>query len=418
MVTKMLVIIALMFINLPLNNAIDNDAKTYVHMEQKLHSDLFKGYAKYKSPSTNVTTIKLRFILRYFWFDENEEEFFIHTWAYLSWKDPRLTWKPEDYENIQQTLVRSMSIWGPPYLFSNVKYSFDEFGVEQLSSWRCTLRNSGSVRAVIQLTLRTSCKSKINNWPYDIQYCSFKFVPNPFKRLLSGQSTRYRDKVLYDYPSKHGLAVLLELSYASGWDILDYNTSYERTNTSMYYLEFNFLVERQASSYATIVIVPAIALAVFTLCSMFLDVRHNVRILIACFSFLSHVSLLEILSFFVPRKAVESPLILSFICSSIIITACIIFLTIALNSVLRMKISPTSKIVGFNEQILGTALKYFIFPKWEVDLNVGTDDLNSLAKTRITFVSIVNSLFIYLFTFVYLILYCIYMPRPTSNLVL
>ncbi|XP_039761121.1 acetylcholine receptor subunit gamma-like [Pararge aegeria] len=405
MITMLVIILTLVsLIDVTINSAIDNRS-TDIKAEQRLRSDLLKDYISYKPPSADTTTVQIKFILKHFSFNEEDDNFEMSTWVFLEWQDSRLAWKPEDYSNIDETKIRSMFIWRPSCSFKNVDQLNDDANTEWVKpSAVCKLMSEGNVTCALQLYHQTNCEAKLNNWPYDTKNCTFIFIARRSVPIHSEQHHR----VKFSFPPEK--TALNSLTYGPGWDLIDYNSSITQINGTS--IQFNFVFQRQALGFVTIVIIPSLATAAFTLCSVFLDFRCYIRIVMISFSLLIHFSLLEIMSVFLPFHEVATPFILLFNCASIIVTTCVILLTVTLNMLLRMQITSASKIVSFNESVLGTSLKYFIVPKWKVISTGETEYSINNAEIRINLASIVNSLFLYVFLVVYLILYCVLMPQP------
>ncbi|XP_045779888.1 neuronal acetylcholine receptor subunit beta-4-like, partial [Maniola jurtina] len=403
-ITMLLVtIILVFFINFTMNCVIDNRSKESM-VEQRLHRDLLQNYLAYQPPCSNVTTVDLIFILKYFYFDDNEENFHVYTETCLIWNDPRLAWKPQDYDDLEQILMPAIFLWRPQSAFKNVNDLNDESGDSIQSSTHCSVANEGYVSCSLRQHHATICKTKLNSWPYDVQFCSFNLIPERSERI----EYKRRHKIIY--PSPLGL-IRKNKTYGPGWNIVDTNFDIIEVNGTS--IKFDFLVQRRALGFASIVIIPSILLVIFTLSLMFLDVRCYVRIMMASLTLVSHFTLLEIISVFIPHHDSDTPLILKFIFASIFITTCVIVLSVSLNLLLKKLTKPSTNVGAFNKRVLETRLSYLIFPKWRVVSNEDGGDL-SVVKIWTDFASIVNSLFLHTFFVVYLISYCVFMPQPTK----
>ncbi|XP_069362445.1 neuronal acetylcholine receptor subunit beta-4-like [Maniola hyperantus] len=399
-------IILVFFINFTMNCVIDHRSRETM-LEQRLKGDLLKDYLGSQPPCSNITTVELSFILSYFHFDDNEENFHAHTWSHFTWNDPRLAWKAEDYGNIELILMPAIFLWRPHASFKNVNDLNDESGETIRSSTYCRVNSNGDVNCHLEQYHVVICKTKLDSWPYDTQFCSFNLIPESSEIIKNR-----RHKVLYSFTFKKGM--ISKGTYSPCWDIVNTNCTIKEVNsTSGTSIQFDFLVQRQALGLATIVILPSIVLVIFTLSLMFLDVRCCVRIMLASLSLISHFTLLEIISVFIPRHDIDTPLILRFICASIFITACVIVLSIALNLLLKKHTKPLTQVVAFNKHVFETRLRYLIFPKWRVASNENIGDSN-VVEIWTDFASIVNSLFLHTFFVVYLIVYCVFMPKPTK----
>ncbi|CAH2224596.1 jg9124, partial [Pararge aegeria aegeria] len=197
-------------IDVTINSAIDNRS-TDIKAEQRLRSDLLKDYISYKPPSADTTTVQIKFILKHFSFNEEDDNFEMSTWVFLEWQDSRLAWKPEDYSNIDETKIRSMFIWRPSCSFKNVDQLNDDANTEWVKpSAVCKLMSEGNVTCALQLYHQTNCEAKLNNWPYDTKNCTFIFIARRSVPIHSEQHHR----VKFSFPPEK--TALNSLTYGPG----------------------------------------------------------------------------------------------------------------------------------------------------------------------------------------------------------
>lgn len=384
---------------------IDNRS-TDINVEQKLQKDLMKDYSSRTPPCANTTEIGIRFLLKHMSFDEREEHLYIFVLIYLDWKDHRLVWKPEDYDNIYMTQLKSFPLWKPKVPFA-IHDLIDMNSFEPSTLVEVT--KDGKVLSKRDFFFKTRCDTDLRDWPYDIQHCSYKLTDKSSAYYFQNKPFGYRNQGdNFIFPYHIGTSGIITSDIA-GWDILNFGNIVTGGNETTF--ELNFVVKRRALVYAEIIIVPSIVLAIFTWYSIFLDVTCNIRICIVSVSLLCYFTLLEVISVFLPRQDSKSPLILQFISASIFITTFMIFLTITLNLLLKKRISSVNRVRSLNEQILGTRLKYFIIQTCkaskEYEESSGTSDIEEIWTN---FVNIVNTLVLYAYLIIYLILYFMLIP--------
>ncbi|CAH2099258.1 unnamed protein product [Euphydryas editha] len=171
-------------------------------------------------------------------------------------KDRRLQWKPEDYGGITSTQISSAIFWTPMMIIFHKEdyYNTDEVYYPQ----KCKITNDGKSTCRVPTTYTVTCKTTLENWPFDSHICAFKIGTADF--------------VEEDMVVKSELNVWRN-DESTGWRIIYYDmveNITKNTNTSML-----FVVERQATSIAVMIIPPSIILTILIMTSMYLDVRSN-----------------------------------------------------------------------------------------------------------------------------------------------
>ncbi|CAH0731649.1 unnamed protein product, partial [Brenthis ino] len=217
-------------------------------LEVKLHNYLLsKNEELHVQPNKNLTTIAIKFILKTFKFDNNEEVFSIYNWVILQWEDPRLQWNATEYEGVDKTIVNSFDIWTPLRTLTNkeVKGAGHAYS---LPYEYCQVDNKGQVMCFLYILHRTTCITKLDNWPYDSQTCTFNL----------GIVERNKENLVFTFNKSRGIFTE-RAEYGPGWDIIDYAVGENATGVIKLYL--TFVVERHAKGLGALVVFPLIVVA-------------------------------------------------------------------------------------------------------------------------------------------------------------
>ncbi|KAJ8023510.1 Neuronal acetylcholine receptor subunit alpha-10 [Holothuria leucospilota] len=110
--------------------------------------------------------------------DLNERDEIVTTasWLNLAWRDERLTWTPQDFNNTDLVTMYAEEIWTPQIFLLN---SLDSFGSSIASSnqGQILLTSEGNVLYGAPFIQASQCHMSIRYFPFDIQGCPLTFIP-------------------------------------------------------------------------------------------------------------------------------------------------------------------------------------------------------------------------------------------------
>lgn len=391
--------------------------KQELNDETKLHRDLRCGYSTENRPVKNyknTVDVKVRLSIKYMSFDTLEETFTIHSWVAMIWKDEFLTWTPSDYGNIKETQVESHEIWTPSMSLFNAdasSYPSDTFYST------CMVSNEGTVTCVPQVAHSGICQTTLQRWPYDVQNCTFYFG----SWMHSGEQVNFTL-----YPTQPVL--LDDYHNGPGWKLLNvdskrlpgiYSSSPNETHPI---LKYTFVLKREAAGPAAIVIVPSVVVVLLTLTSLLLDVKDNIRLMLACFSLFGHFTFLTEIGYDIPKHSTGTPIILLFLRDSMILTLASILVTLFLMSLRQRTVPAPTWIVTVTQLVSRGPGKYVVFTDFEAgssgeSKNLTEDGASSTneeehraAANWLQFANLLNSCCFIVSVLVYLILIICYIP--------
>lgn len=390
------------------------DSEPELHLEAKLHKDLFCAYAFYdirpvKDHKTSIQ-IKVRFALKYISFDKLEETFTLHSWVAITWQDEFLKWDPKNYGSINELQVESHELWTPRMALFNADAS--TFNSDSIST-TCLVQSTGIVTCVPHLTHSGICRTSLRKWPYDKQNCTLYF----------GSWMHTGEQVNFTFYEKNPV-VVEDFQNGPGWNLQD--VKHDRLpgkyaccpNSTYPMLKYTFVLNRVAAGPAAIIVVPAIVIILLTLISLLLDVKNNVRLLMICFSLYGHFMFLTEIGYNIPKHSAETPIILLFLRDSMIITLVGICETLLLMS-LRRRVEPAPTwIVSVNRLVSSGPGKYVVFTEFDpsnaAEVKVLTEDRPEESSRAIVdwieFANLLNSALFIVAALTYLILIFTYIP--------
>ncbi|XP_063370225.1 neuronal acetylcholine receptor subunit alpha-3-like [Cydia amplana] len=362
-------------------------------IERNLRNKLTKCYAEILKPpvnkDSNAVIVKMDYLLISFNFDSNEEILTLYSWNYFDWQDDRLAWKPEDYKGIKWTEVASFNIWSPGLKLIN-SADADDF---DFFYTKCGLNSTGHVRCGIQAEHKVFCTSDLTNWPYDTKSCMLQF-------------DQWRPQETKVFFSLSHIKFELEASRNAGWKTVRTKVFKNFSTGIQSAVKFHF--KRLAEGLEAILVVPAFVLSVLTVTALLLDYRDINRLGILCMTLISHFVFSNEVSENVPKHSANTPVILSFISCSTVMTVLCFVLSFCFRYLGKKKTQPPTWIASYNDFVLDGYCKYGVFTKWEVT----QQDPEIIPNVEwVNFISIANSsiLFVVIVTYIYLL--SAYIPK-------
>lgn len=368
--------------------------------ELRLNNTLMCNYNANTPPKplngSDSIVVKPFFIVKSFQLWSEEQEFRVFTWTHISWKDERLQWNPNSFDGIDETKMKSFKLWMPGIkLYNSISdlydQSFDPF-------IPCRISKNGRVECISYIEFQTKCLIDLSDWPFDTQVCSLQFGP------WAVAGTRVRLDVDSEAVSFIGS------EYGAEWDIMDY--AQEEDQDAEIQIKLYFTLMRHTTNLAAIIVFPSILLSILTILTLFLDVRCYTRFFVACFSLMCHFYHLSELVMNIPKHSNNSPRILIYFRGSVIITFISICLTLLMKFLCERVVPVPNFIAILNKNVYETYAKSVIRPRWEVATD--DDDKKEIAKAWTDFVSLLNSVWIYVSVSVYIVMCSVFIPTPSG----
>ena len=144
-----------------------------VENQRRLINDLIKDYDTFVAPSDKgplIVRLQL-FILGFSDISELNMDFTLFYFMMLMWRDDRLHFRPENYENISYINlhpVQMHKIWRPDIFFRNEKGESISKPFS-LSNSASRIFPSGDVQFIRKLETKFHCQLNFKNYPFDIR---------------------------------------------------------------------------------------------------------------------------------------------------------------------------------------------------------------------------------------------------------
>ena len=246
----------------------------------------------------------------------NEVKGYITTIGYfdVSWIDDRVTWNPDDYEDIIYVPVDSSKVWIPKLIVSNPAdqmYAFHEIPQDVVfTSFGLALWLPGTV-------MKTICYIKIPSYPFDSHTC-------------------YIEVTAWDGLSLSGLQWYISLSSPehelvtthyienSEWALI--NTSIEEDNPR--YMSFGISFARKPTFLVYNILIPTVFLSLLNPLLFLLPQQSGERISFAVTILLSFAVFLNVIGNNIPRTSSPMPYLCHYILAVLVTSGIITFASI------------------------------------------------------------------------------------------
>uniref|UniRef100_A0A8C5X8J6 Acetylcholine receptor subunit gamma n=1 Tax=Malurus cyaneus samueli TaxID=2593467 RepID=A0A8C5X8J6_9PASS len=144
------------------------------NQEEKLLQDLMSNYNQQLRPARGdeIIDVSLKLTLtNLISLNEREETLTTNVWIEMQWVDYRLSWDPEQYDNIQLLRVPSTMVWLPDVVLEN---NID--GTFEITLYTNVLVSpDGSIYWLPPAIYRSVCVIHVTYFPFDWQNCTMVF---------------------------------------------------------------------------------------------------------------------------------------------------------------------------------------------------------------------------------------------------
>nr|WHU51540.1 nicotinic acetylcholine receptor subunit alpha9 [Myzus persicae] len=305
----------------------------------ELRKQLLKNYDKVVVPATSKKRVpmKVNTVFNSVELNYESSHMIIYAWLKVTWIDDRLTWNPNDYDQVNYITFEHFEIWHPDLMaYNNIEANTIVDG-----NTRSIVFNTGDVLWVQPVQYRIYCRADMTHWPYDTQ-----------TGMLKIGSWVYSTNSINMTDTAHEIEIH---SPQSEWQILRISSEkitklYSCCPNDPYsHVEYNITVHRNSNTYHPVVFVPALCTALLNLLVFWLSLDdYRYKLIISLFNALIVVVVLQILYSKIPLILSTVPLISLYYTYSLalIVLTAIISVVVKNMTIIRKPLSkPISSIV-------------------------------------------------------------------------
>ncbi|XP_020847304.1 neuronal acetylcholine receptor subunit beta-2 isoform X1 [Phascolarctos cinereus] len=256
-------------------------------------------YNKLIRPATNgseLVTVQLTVSLaQLISVHEREQIMTTNVWLTQEWEDYRLTWKPEEFDNMKKVRLPSKHIWLPDVVLYN-----NADGVYEVSFYsNAVVSYDGSIFWLPPAIYKSACKIEVKHFPFDQQNCTMKF-----------RSWTY-DRTEIDLVLKSEVANLDDFTPSGEWDIVALpGRRNENPDDSTYVdITYDFIIRRKPLFYTINLIIPCILITSLAILVFYLPSDCGEKMTLCISVLLALTVFLLLISKIVPPTSLDVPLV-------------------------------------------------------------------------------------------------------------
>uniref|UniRef100_A0A182PA78 ETS domain-containing protein n=1 Tax=Anopheles epiroticus TaxID=199890 RepID=A0A182PA78_9DIPT len=270
-----------------------------------------------------------------------------------NWNDPKLTWNPANYGNLNVVRWDPTFVWRPDVVLYNNAGGSDQ---HHYGDTNVLVYNDGKVLWVPPTEYHAFCELNMRLWPFDYQKCSLKLGSWTFDGYMMNLTIG----------SEPQFETLLG---NSEWKILkigsERNTRYYPCCAEPYIdITYNVTLQRQSDTHRAIVIVPALVIMILALSVFWLPLDAGERIITNGIIALMVAIYLVYFAQQLPAISGHTPLIVIFFSNTLLLTAfstiiCVIVMNVSKSKHQRSLPSLLKRLAGCVGPFMGVGKKHF-----------------------------------------------------------
>ncbi|KAF8356839.1 hypothetical protein PRIPAC_91834 [Pristionchus pacificus] len=222
---------------------------------ESIIKDIFSSYNKKIVPNAGTTTHVIMNMPLMMLIDVKENE---HLAQFVvsdmkTWIDPRLRWDPSQYGNKTTIVVPEDDVWLPP----TVIYNAIEIEVLMMDKVRnVKVDNTGRVFWNVPMSLTTTCRLKVDYFPFDTQTCTI-FATSPVLRVEEMNAIAGRTNSVFGNAEWTQIGALIDV------------TTYEEFGDTKFDVRYHVKIRRNYVYYIIVIVLPTFLLSVLTVAGIF-----------------------------------------------------------------------------------------------------------------------------------------------------
>uniref|UniRef100_A0AAY4BM14 Cholinergic receptor, nicotinic, beta 1 (muscle) like n=1 Tax=Denticeps clupeoides TaxID=299321 RepID=A0AAY4BM14_9TELE len=297
--------------------------------ERRLQEKLFTDYNLKVRPSrTWDERVMVRVgmtLIQLIGLDEKNGEMTTNVFMNLAWTDYRLSWNPEDYDNIDVLRIPPTKVWRPDvYLINNNDGQFDvALYVNVLVS------HTGDVTWLPPAIYRSSCSIEVAYFPFDWQNCTMVFRSYTYD--ASEVDLQYG---LDENGEEIHEIVIDENAFTENgeWQIC-HKASRKNLASDLYEdITFYLIIERKPLFYIINIIVPCILTSVLAIFVFYLPPGAGEKMTLSISVLIALTVFMLLLANKVPETSLGIPIIVNYVMfTMILVTFSVILSVVVLN---------------------------------------------------------------------------------------
>nr|XP_019958849.1 PREDICTED: acetylcholine receptor subunit beta-like [Paralichthys olivaceus] len=297
--------------------------------ERRLHQRIFQNYNMKVRPARyweEKVMVRIGMTLsQLVSLNEKNGEMTTNVFMNLAWTDYRLSWKPEEYDNIDVLRIPPNKVWRPDiYLINNNDGQFDVALYVNVLVY-----SDGTVNWLPPAIYRSSCSIEVAYFPFDWQNCSMVFSSYTYD--ASEVDLQY---FLDDEGKEIHEIVIDENAFTENgeWAIC-HKPSRKNVKEDLYEdITFYLIIERKPLFYIINIIMPCILTSVLAIFVFYLPPGAGEKMTLSISVLIALTVFMLLLADRVPETSLAIPIIVNYVMfTMILVTFSVILSVVVLN---------------------------------------------------------------------------------------